>query len=357
VAGLAQARLFGGVDGGGTKTWAVVGDEKGRLLGFGAGGPANYHVFGLEFTLQSVVSALGQAAAAAGVEIGVLTRAAFYLGGDDSTEDHANLGEALRANLPSELAIQWDNDCWAALRGGTEKNWGAVVIGGSGSNSAAISPDGRRAILRGLGRDSGNPGGAGDIAREAMYWAFRMDEGMCPKTSLHGAILEALELTDYDAVVRESAGAGLAFGYRVMGIVGPLVFHLAREGDPRAQDILMEMGRLMGEQTGAVMKRAGIEGLKADVVLAGSTYRGESPLLIDSLTLALHRWAPKAKPRLPLHQPVVGAYLLALEGEGLTVGPEADRNLAATVKTICPSSPSGHRGKRAHPVAFGQNPL
>ncbi len=367
---MTDIKLFAGVDGGATKTWAVVGDAVGRLLGFGAGGAANYHVIGLDFAIDSAITALAAAAnaacAAAGIVsppatsgvrsrqpagaaepgavasdrrrevLGRLARSAFYLAGDDTREDHARLGQALAEALPPRAVYQWDNDCWAALRGGTRKGWGAVCIGGSGTNSAAVSPEGRRAILRGIGRDVGSPGGASDIAREAIFVAFRMDEGMRPRTRLHGAVLEALGLPDYDAVVRDYMENSFAFSYRAMGVVTPLVFRLADEGDGVAQDILIEMGRLMGEQTGAVIKRAGIERLEADVVLAGSTYRGQSPLLIDSLTTAVHRAAPRATPVLPRYQPVVGAYLLALEAAGAEVGPETYANLERSLPGLLP---------------------
>ncbi len=346
--------LVAGVDGGATKTWAVVGDATGRLLGFGAGGPANYHVVGLDLTIQSVTEALTTAATAAvaaagraptgisagssgpGEVLASLTRAAFYLAGDDSPADHAAIGEALARAFPAGVTLQWENDCWAALRGGTRKGWGAVCIGGSGTNSAAVSPSGRKAILRGLGRDTGVPGGSSEIAREALFWAFRMDEQMCPKTSLHGAILEVLGLPDYDAVVCEHRENSLAFGYRAMGVVTPLVFRLASKGDEVAQRVLIELGRQMGEQTAAVLRRADIDQEPADVVLAGSVFKGESPLLIDSLTLAIHRTAPKARPVLPLYHPVVGAYLLALEGAGETVGPETYANLDQTAPGLLP---------------------
>lgn len=334
---MARAELFAGVDGGASKTWAVVGDRTGRLLGFGAGGGANYHVIGLDFTIDSVVASLTAAAKAARAT--ALTRSAIYLAGCDMKEDYERLGLALGRALPPGATLQWDNDCWAALRGGTQKGWGAVCIGGSGTNSAALAPDGRRSILRGLGREVGCPGGASDIAREAMFRAFRQDEGMHPKTKLWGAFLEALGLPDYDAIVREYMENSFAFGYRSMGIVTPLVFRLADDGDEVAQDVLIEMGRLAGEQTGAVIRRTGMERLEVDVVLAGSIYRGQSPLLIDSLTTAVHRTAPKARPILPRYQPVVGAYLLCLEGAGIEVGPETYANLERSLPGLLPDAP------------------
>lgn len=330
---------FCGVDGGATKTWAVVGDGDGRLLGFGAGGPANYHLVGLDFAMQSVMTAVNAALAAAGFGPDRLTRACFCLAADDGPEDHARIGAALRDSLPSGLPFDWDNDSWAGLRGGTRRPWGAVVIGGTSTNSAAKAPDGRRAITRGLGRDSGNPGGSADIAKEAVFYAFRMDEGSHPKTRLHQAVLDALELPDYDALVREGREGGLAFSYRAMGLITPLVFRLASEGDPAAQDVLVDIGRLMGEQTGAVMRRAGIDGLEAEVVMAGSVFRGENPLLVDSLRLSLHRTAPRATLRLPLFHPVIGAYLLALEGAGLEVTDAVYAAIEATAGLLPQAGP------------------
>jgi len=332
---MSEARFFCGVDGGATKTWAVIGDAGGRLVGFGAGGPANYHLVGLEAAMHSVKSAVDAALSQAGLGLADLARACFCLAADDSPEDHERIGQALAGMLPGSLPFTWDNDSWAGLRGGTDRPWGAVVIGGTSTNSAAKAPDGSRAILRGLGRESGNPGGSADIAMEAVFWAFRMDEGSAPKTRLHGEILRALGLPDYDALVREHQEGGLAFSYRAMGVVTPLVFRLANEGDERAQDVLIRVGRWMGEQTGAVMRRAGIDELEADVVLAGSVYRGENPLLIDSLTLHLHRFAPRARTRLPLYHPVIGAYLLALEDDGLEAAPALYEKIEET-KDILP---------------------
>ena len=38
------------------------------------------------------------------------------------------------------------NDSIAALRGGTEKPYGAILVAGSGANCAVLAPDGRQFI-------------------------------------------------------------------------------------------------------------------------------------------------------------------------------------------------------------------
>ncbi|HEY3315221.1 MAG TPA: ATPase, partial [Bacillota bacterium] len=79
-----------------------------------------------------------------------------------------------------------------------------------------------------------------------------------------------------------------------------------------------------------VIRQLGMENEPVEVVLAGSVYRGENPLLIDGLTMAVHRVCPRARPHLPAYQPAVGAYLIALEERGITVDDRVYANVDRT---------------------------
>jgi len=56
-----------GVDGGGTKTVAVVVDSAGRELGWGRAGPSNRHTVGEPSAAANLASAIGEALAQAGI--------------------------------------------------------------------------------------------------------------------------------------------------------------------------------------------------------------------------------------------------------------------------------------------------
>ena len=58
--------IFLGVDGGGTKTHALIADAQGHVLGFGAGGPGNWEGVGVEGMTASLQDAVGGALKAAG---------------------------------------------------------------------------------------------------------------------------------------------------------------------------------------------------------------------------------------------------------------------------------------------------
>ncbi|MGH3074425.1 MAG: BadF/BadG/BcrA/BcrD ATPase family protein, partial [Gaiellales bacterium] len=72
-----------GIDGGGTKTHAVIADAEGAVRGFATSGPANWEVVGLRGAGESLREATRRALQAAGAEAGDLRAAALGLAGID----------------------------------------------------------------------------------------------------------------------------------------------------------------------------------------------------------------------------------------------------------------------------------
>lgn len=321
-------RYFLGVDGGGTKTDAVVGDETGRLLGLGHAGPANHAVAGLEGAAQAVRQAIAPALKEAGLALDQIDYAVLGLAGADFPEDFENLTRAVGAALPG-LRFRIVNDTWIALAGGAERNWGAVVVCGTGVNAAARNREGQEVILRGLTYEVGNRGGAVDVIRDALYAAFRAHDGLGPATALEGVVLETLGVDNYDDLARMIVHAGPEGYFLAMGLA-PAVFTLASQGDQVAQDILISHGTALGESASAVIRRAGLEKEEVEVVLAGSLWRGASPLMRDQFITTLHRTAPLAWAHLPAYEPVVGGYVMALQHAGIDIHPGTSTALAAS---------------------------
>src|SRR5262245_52965247 len=84
--------IYLGVDGGGSKTFALAADTTGRVLGFGQAGCANHQVDSLDAALAEIGGACRQAlgAYAAGF-------ASFCLAGADLPPDFAMLRPALES--------------------------------------------------------------------------------------------------------------------------------------------------------------------------------------------------------------------------------------------------------------------
>jgi len=323
-------RYFVGVDGGGTKTDAVVGDESGRLLGLGHAGPANHAVVGIEGAGQAVRQAIDAALKEAGASLDQVEYAVLGLAGADFPEDFENLTRSVRtavAGLPFHVV----NDTWIAFRGGADRSWGAVVICGTGVNAAARGKNGQEVILRGLTYEVGNRGGAVDIIRDALHAAFRAHDGLGPATALETVVLDTLGMKSYDDLARTIVHAGPEGYFLAMGLA-PAVFNLANQGDRVAQDILVSHGAALGESAAAVIRRTGLADEDVEVVLAGSLWRGVNPLMRDQFLTTLHRTAPRAWAHLPRYEPVVGAYIMALDHAGVAIDPATNPGLASAAE-------------------------
>ena len=78
-----------GIDGGGTKTTALVANIQGKILGKGLSGASNYQTVGIDRALESIKGASEDAVKAAGFGIDKFAVACFGLAGVGRETDRA----------------------------------------------------------------------------------------------------------------------------------------------------------------------------------------------------------------------------------------------------------------------------
>jgi N-acetylglucosamine kinase-like BadF-type ATPase len=323
--------IYLGVDGGASKTFALAADASGRVLGFGQAGCANHQSHGLDAALAQIGGACQQALGASAAHF-----ASFCLAGADLPPDFAMLRPALQALGVAEV-FDLRNDTWAAMRAGTSHPWGAVVICGSGINAAVRARDGREFVLPSLGEISGDWGGGGDIAMAAISAMAREWDGRGPPTALTERVLRHFVQPSYAALLELFYAGGLY--RRDIRELAPLVFEVALDGDPTAQEIVVRNGTEIGHVAGSLLRRMEMHREPCEVVSGGSIFKGAGPLLMDAATLALHRLAPSAFFTRAKVEPVVGALLLAFELHGRA----ADAALLANLHATLPAHLVNHR--------------
>lgn len=319
-----------GIDAGATKTFALVADGEGHVLGFGRGGPGNHQGPGLAAAMASVETAGRAALAAAKLDAEEIAIVSCGLAGADLPEDFAMLQPALE-QLRLGRRVDLRNDTQVALRAGTHQSWGVVVICGTGFNAAGRAPDGRELRWPGLGNISGDIAGGREISLEVIRKVMRADDGRGQPTMLTELVLAALEQTSTYELMRALYHQQIE-RHRVNQLV-PLVFKAALHGDQIAQQILISEGEELGTSAAAIITSLGMQELPVEVVLGGSVYKGEGPLLLDTIRQRVHRTAPNAILVRPTFEPVVGAVLLGLEAAGVT----ATDTLYTTLETTMPA--------------------
>src|SRR4029077_13982894 len=147
-----------GVDGGATKTDAVVMALDGRVIGSGRGGSSNWESVGLAQAGGAIALAVDAALAEAGHARREVEASVFALAGVDWPGDQVQLAGALDfLGLRGGRLVT--NDAFAALRAGISGHAGCVSSAGTGAVAAGRNEAGGTA--RTMARGFGGRGGAG----------------------------------------------------------------------------------------------------------------------------------------------------------------------------------------------------
>jgi N-acetylglucosamine kinase-like BadF-type ATPase len=297
-----------GVDQGGSGTRAVVCSLDGKILGVG-NGPGACHIFtGMDVAMKATQIAVEGAKAMAGISYEKALAFAGGYTGADWPDEYDLLREAIeKLNIAKRVTIV--NDCIVALRGGTEKSYGAILVAGSGANCAVRAPDGREYIYHYYHDDHLQGGSA--LADAALKAIYRAETGRPPQTSLRERVLSYLDLPNVDALMRGRVEGDIS-GDEVLDIA-PLVFEAAENGDQAAVNIITNFGVGCAELLVNGIQRLGMGSLDIEIVLSGGVFKAKSPLLRDILTRDVNKAVLGANFIEARYEPVVGAVLLAVE--------------------------------------------
>jgi N-acetylglucosamine kinase-like BadF-type ATPase len=300
-----------GVDGGGTKTYAVVTDTSFHEVGEGRAGPSNFLRAGLEPAVHAVERAVCLACLDAGVRLRDVRAAGFGLAGVHHPKHHAAMYRALRSRFPFR-SIMLTTDARAAVAGATDLRPGVVVISGTGSVAFGVDAHGRMAQSGGWGPVMGDEGSGTDIARRALAAVAGSADGRLPPTTLVERVCRRFGVAspeDLLTVVYDPARDKRA----ELADLPVIVEAAARSGDAVAQSILADAGRDLAATVVAVVRRLGLEAEPVPVAYVGGVF-GAGELVLGPLGDAVRRAVPLAEIAPPLYGPAVGAAKLAVHG-------------------------------------------
>ncbi len=224
-----------GVDGGGSKTLAVIVNERGEEIGRGLANGANYNAVGLEAAVEHVYTAVAQATRSAGCQL-PLRKAWLGLAGIDRQADHDLLQPHLRG-LAELVLLTNDGEL---LLAGLEKAVGVVLISGTGSIALGRDSSGRKARAGGWGHILGDEGSGYAIAQQALQAVVRASDGRGPQTALRERILRAWNLHDTDELIGEIYGEQ---DKAKIASISSWVMITARAGDQVAAGIVQQAAK------------------------------------------------------------------------------------------------------------------
>ncbi|GJG88343.1 N-acetylglucosamine kinase [Gemmatimonadetes bacterium T265] len=222
-----------GVDGGGSKTRAVVVAHDGAVLGSAEGPASAVRGGSVPHSVDVIAACVCDALRDAGRE---RTRPAALVAGVAGVgrePERAALADALTARGLGRV-VDVTTDAAIALNDAFGDGPGILLIAGTGSIAYGRAPDGRFERCGGWGPILGDEGGGAWIGRRALNVAAASADGREPETALLPALLTAIDGEQPSTLIDWAARATPAD----FATLAPVVLRTAADGDLRANSLL-----------------------------------------------------------------------------------------------------------------------
>lgn len=222
-----------GVDGGGTKTRAIVADEHGTQLGEAVGAGSAARPGEIESSAATIAAVIRQALEKCNLTDAALRVANIGVAGAATPAEREELRKALAEHqLAEEIVVH--PDFRIALDDAFDEGPGVLLISGTGSAAFGRSPSGETARCGGWGPVCGDEGSGAWIGRRALSVVTASADGREPETALVGAVLTAAQVNEPRDLIAWAAQAEPA----QFATLAPIVTKIAEGGDLRANAII-----------------------------------------------------------------------------------------------------------------------
>jgi N-acetylglucosamine kinase-like BadF-type ATPase len=275
---VAPPRFLLAVEGGGSKTTALLTDLDGKNVGRGFGPGSNPHAVGFESAGKAVamaidgalINATGRLPEGSSWRETGIAAACFGLAGVDGPEDEAQLTAWVTSQAIAERFVVV-NDSELVVAAGTPDGWGIALISGAGSVCLGRSPQGRTIRVGGWGHLLGDEGSGYRLALEALRLATQTVDGRADAEELLRAILRHWSLADAGALIRHVHAPGMTPAD--IASLAPVIVTLAAGGDPAARGLVEQGVKDLARQVDTAIRKLALS--SPPIALAGSLLRSD----------------------------------------------------------------------------------
>ncbi len=316
-----------GVDGGGTKTQAVIVNEKGQIKGRAVADSSNIQAVG-EDQLAIVFNSLARdLSLQAGIEISDIDHIYAGLAGAARPADQKRIRETIeKLNITKSFTI--DTDAMAALAGAFSGKPGMIVISGTGAICFGKDDQGNVHRCGGWGYLLGDEGSGFYLGQQAIIAALKAFDGRGEQTELLDRIVEFYNLDAINLII-SPIYSGQIDRTRIASLA-PVVFELARKGDQVAKNIIDTAGNELGKIVAATTRAMSKKDKPVRVALIGSVFK-QRDLLVPHMEKQALTVAKSVEFIDPECEPSLGSALLGLQTEGI----DLTQDLINTLKSSC----------------------
>lgn len=330
------------LDGGNTKTIAVVVALDGTILGVGHDGCSDiYNAVPTDGASDSAAAALANAERAAnlaleraGVAPSDLHVGVFNMAGADWPEDIEFWRQAMtERGFGRRVIVQ--NDALGVLYAASPDATGISIVAGTGVATGARAADGH-VWHSSFWQDEAQ--GSSHLGQLLLFAIYRSLLGIEPPTSLTARVLEYLDVPSVEDVLHLFHNRLRPAPMRVDRLT-PILLDEADAGDALALRVVREHGGALGNIALAAARQVGLEGTSFPLVLAGGVFRHPTTALEDAIVARVRTTSPGIQPIRSSVEPIVGVLIEALIAAGVPVeGALRDRLLSTSPDALVRST-------------------
>ena len=309
-----QRNIYLGVDGGGTKTEAVLIDWDGKVLAKGDAGGSNPAIFGIKKSLDNIVIAIQKTLKNFPDTADIPT--CLAIAGVNTEKEAANfLTAALFHSALSKIISKNSiavNDTQAALRAGTNDKNAVVLIAGTGSNCFGINESGQSAKSGGRDFILSDEGSGYAIGLSVLKTVTKMSDGRESQSVLKDLLFSHLKINSIDQLTEIVNSK--PWNKTDIANVAPQAEKATKRGDRLASEIIKTAAGELVLLIKAVAEKLDLKNKEYTIVTTGSVFNiAEMTRLVKEKVLEFNPKVEVVKPKI---SSAYGAALLAKEARG-----------------------------------------
>lgn len=304
-----------GVDGGGTKTITALADLEGKILKITKTGPSNLRNLGIKRAVLNIERGILKVTENFEGQI-VSCFIALAAVEEEYREKKEEIKKALfkipelSKILKGKLTI--GSDQLAALKAGTDKKDGVILIAGTGAVCHGWWK-GEEAKVSGWGwlNDEGSGFWVGQKAFQAIFKAL---DGRGKKTKISEEVFKQFNVKNKEELMAKVYGFtdspedNFVKNVSLMSIA---VDEAAKRGDKRAREIFTEAAKELAKSAVLVIEKLSIEKEEFPLIFVGKMF--ESNIVFKEVKKGIKKVAPHIELIRPQVEAVIGAVKLAIE--------------------------------------------
>lgn len=310
------------VDGGNSKTLALVATLEGDILSVERGGcgdiynatPSETAPDPTDAALENVERTVAAALDRAGVEREDIVASVFNMAGADWPEDMAFWRDTMIARGVGRQVVA-QNDALGVLYLGSADAVGVSLVCGSGAATGARAADGR-IWHSSYWQDEWH--GANHLGQKTLFAVYRSALGLEPSTTLTQRVLAHFDAATVEDVLHR-------FHTRQhtpqedAGLLAPILLDEADAGDGVALRVVREHATGLASIVGVAIRNVGLQDEPFPLVLAGGVFRHPTAVFEDAIVVSVREVAPNVRPVRSPAEPIIGVLLQTLNVAGVSL--------------------------------------